>query len=439
MAKPTTPGTDEDRIDPETGPQQAEATETVEEAEVVEETAEAEAGDTLAGETEPDSDTAPAEDAPAEPAEAEATPQGDMPPETATAPAPEPSGQRGPGFLPLVLGGVIAAGLGYGAAYLGFAPDQQDNGTEAALDSIEATLSAQDETLSALTTRTDTLEEDLAALPPVPDPVDLAPLNDNIDALGARIDSLAGQVSGLTDRVAYLESLPLGEEQGADNSAAVAAAVAQLRDQIQTQAESLAAQQEESGGLIEQIRSIAAEAEDNIAAAQERATARVEAATAQAALGQLRIAVASGAPFAGTLGDLDVGAEVPEALTAAAETGVATLDRLQASFPAAARAALPVALRETAGEDAVDRFTAFLQSQIGGRSLEPRDGDDPDAMLSRAEAALRAGDLSGAIAELDALPDSARAEMTDWTAAAQTRLDALAAVDALAAALDGTN
>ena len=275
----------------------------------------------------------------------------------------------------------------------------------------------------------------------MPDPVDLAPLREDIEALGARIDRVAGQISGLTDRVAYLESLPLGEEQGEDNSAAVAAAVAQLRDQIQAQADSLAAQQEESSALIEQIRSIAAEAEDSIAAAQERATARVEAATAQAALGQLRIAVASGAPFANALDDIGTatGTDVPEALTAAAETGVPTLDALQATFPAAARAALPVALRETAGEDAVDRFTAFLQSQIGGRSLEPREGDDPDAVLSRAEAALRAGDLSGTLAELDALPDPARAEMADWTASAQTRLDALSALDTVATALDGTN
>jgi len=106
---------------------------------------------------------------------------------------------------------------------------------------------------------------------------------------------------------------------------------------------------------------------------------------------------------------------------------------------AAARAALPVALRDTAGEDAVDRFTAFLQSQVGGRSLDPREGDDPDAVLSRAEAALRSGDLDGAITELAALPEGAQAVMAEWTSAAETRRDALAALDAVAAALDGTN
>jgi len=341
--------------------------------------------------------------------------------------------------MPLVLGGVIAAGLGYGAAYMGLATNQQDTGTQDTLATIESTLAGQGDSLTTLSTRTAALEEELAALPPVPDPVDLTPLTEDIEALGTRIDTVAGQISGLTDRIAYLESLPLGETGAEDNSAAIAAAVAQLREQIRAQSENLAAQQAESSALIERIRGIAAEAEASIAAAQERAEARVNAATAQAALGQLRIAVASGAPFGDALSDVTAGAEVPEALSAAAQTGVPTLDRLQATFPAAARAALPVALRDTAGEDAVDRFTAFLQSQVGGRSLDPREGDDPDAVLSRAEAALRSGDLDGAITELAALPEGAQAVMAEWTSAAETRRDALAALDAVAAALDGTN
>ena len=140
MAKPTTPDTDEDRIDPETETPEAEATETVEDAEIAEEATDAQAAETP--EPEPTTDDAPVGDAPA--AEAEDAPDTDTPPDPAPepdpAPAPEQPAARGPGFLPLVLGGVIAAGLGYGAAYLGFAPDQQDNGTEAAISSIEETL-----------------------------------------------------------------------------------------------------------------------------------------------------------------------------------------------------------------------------------------------------------------------------------------------------------
>ncbi|MGI3185955.1 COG4223 family protein, partial [Nioella aestuarii] len=168
---------------------------------------------------------------------------------------------------------------------------------------------------------------------------------------------------------------------------------------------------------------------------------RVGNATAQAALGQLRIAVATGAPFAGALADVADGAgvDMPEALAATAETGVPTLEELQSTFPAAARAALPIAIRETAGEGTMNRVTAFLQSQVGGRSLEPQEGDSPDAVLSRAEAALRAGDLSGTVAEVETLPADAQAEMADWMASAQTRIAAMEAMDAFAASLDAAN
>lgn len=417
MAEPTIPKTDEDRIETENETQE---TDTVEDAEIVQEAA-AEAQPA----TEPDPATEPAPE-----------------PDPAPVAAPAAQTRRGPGFVPLVLGGVIAAGLGYGAAYMGLAATEQDTGTEEAISALQATLAEQTESLSALTTRASALEDELAALPPAPDPVDLSPLAEDIAAVETRIDSIAGQVSGLTDRVAYLETLPLGEGgEGGDNTAAMAAAVAQLQAQIQEQSENLSAQQAQNAALAEEIRTIAAEAEASISAAEERAAARVGAATAQAALGQLRIAVASGAPFAEALADVTAGSsvELPEALAAAAETGVPTLDELQSTFPAAARAALPVALRDTAGEGAMDRFTAFLQSQVGGRSLEPREGDDPDAVLSRAEAAVREGDLSGAIAELEALPEEARSEMAAWVASAESRLNAMAALDAFAAALDGTN
>lgn len=359
----------------------------------------------------------------------------------AAAPAPEP--RRGPGVVPLVLGGIVAAGLGYGAAFMGFAPTGQDNSTtEAALAAIQTSLDEQAGTLAALSTRADALEDQIEAIPPVPEAVDLGPLSDQIAGLGARIDATSGQIAGLTDRIAYLETLPLGEGgDGADNSAAVAAAVAQLQAALQEQSANLAEQQAANAAMADQLAATATAAEDRIAAAEARAEARVGSATAQAALGQLRIAVATGAPFAGALSDVAAGTDMqmPVALTASAETGIPTLEDLQSTFPAAARAALPIAIRETAGEGTMNRVTAFLQSQVGGRSLEPQEGDSPDATLSRAEAALRDGNLTAVIEELATLPDEAQAVMADWTASAQTRIDALEAMDSVASALDTAN
>jgi hypothetical protein len=51
--------------------------------------------------------------------------------------------------------------------------------------------------------------------------------------------------------------------------------------------------------------------------------------------------------------------------------------------------------------------------------------------LSRAEAAIKAGRVADALAELEALPEVARAEMTDWTARATQRADVLDAIATL--------
>jgi hypothetical protein len=77
-----------------------------------------------------------------------------------------------------------------------------------------------------------------------------------------------------------------------------------------------------------------------------------------------------------------------------------------------------------------------LRAQLGVRSLEPREGDDTDAILSRAEAALAGGRLGDALAEIETLPEAARAATSDWAARATARHDALAAAEELSAQLN---
>jgi hypothetical protein len=117
---------------------------------------------------------------------------------------------------------------------------------------------------------------------------------------------------------------------------------------------------------------------------------------------------------------------------------VASLEDIQAAFPAAARAALPVALRETAGDGAVDRFTAFVQGQVGGRAVAPREGDDPDAVLSRArrrsppETSTRRSPRSRRCPK-------ARAKWPGWIADAEARTAVVAALESVTAAVTGAN
>ena len=68
------------------------------------------------------------------------------------------------------------------------------------------------------------------------------------------------------------------------------------------------------------------------------------------------------------------------------------------------------------------RMASFLVSQTGARSLEPREGDDADAILSRAEAALRQGDVAGARALVAQLPEVAQTAMAGIGAATNAKM-----------------
>jgi hypothetical protein len=126
------------------------------------------------------------------------------------------------------------------------------------------------------------------------------------------------------------------------------------------------------------------------------------------------------------------GVVVPEAIASLADQGVPTQTSLNETFPEAARAALSVARSvDTEGAEGIGRVTTFFANQLGARSVAPKEGDDPDAVLSRAEAAVRSGDLSIALSELSGLPDVAQEALADWQARAETRLAATSAADEL--------
>ena len=100
-----------------------------------------------------------------------------------------------------------------------------------------------------------------------------------------------------------------------------------------------------------------------------------------------------------------------------------------------ARAALDASIKQTVSDDPVSRIGAFLKTQSGMRSLEPKQGDDPDAVLSRAEAAVEAGDLATALTEVTKLPSDGQAAMATWVAAATTRLSVTQAATSLSQTL----
>ncbi|MDA9208300.1 hypothetical protein N9O61_05375 [Octadecabacter sp.] len=318
-------------------------------------------------------------------------------------PIAEPAQAKSGGFFPLLVGGLVAGGIGYGVAtYF-----QADDGT-AGLPAIVEEQAAQ---IAELQSRIDNL--------PAPDTTAIeAQVSDVSETVAGGLEDVATQLTDILGRLEQVERQPNAD--GTLSETALATYRAEL-DALR-------------GELNEQqsaVMTAASQAEADLAAAREEAErleqealAAAEAAEARAAINRIATAVDTGAPF----GDAIAGLDVPDALVAAAETGVATNAELTAEFPAVARAALATARAEGASDDA-GGLGGFLRSQFDVRSTTPQEGSGPDAVLSRAEAAIKEGRVADALAEIDALPEVARAEITDWTAQAQERADVL---DALA-------
>lgn len=390
-----------------------------------------------------------------------------------TAPPAQATSQKsGGGFMPALLGGVIAAGIGFGTAvYVGGDLTGGD-------DALEQALAAQGDRLTALDTRLGALAE---AMPAQSDGEIAAlgdRLGDQLGALAGQIDTIAGAVDTVQSGVASLENRLDGLETGltdvterlgaverrplTESSEAAQAAFSAYESDLEDLRAALEEQTAINADLVAQLedRTAAAEAEIEAAAArarelqaqaeeqarvaaaqaEEQARIATEQAEAQAAVAALREALASldsslekGAPFAEPLAALaEKGGDVPPALTEAATDGVASLPDLRAAFPDLARDALDASIRETVADDMTGRAYAFLRAQTGLRSLEPRDGDDPDAVLSRAEAALGAGDLATALSELEQLPPAGQDVMSDWMARAEQRRAVIEAAGTLA-------
>lgn len=339
----------------------------------------------------------------------EAAPQGtdpepvEPPQAPATASATPAPATQGPGFLPLLLGGLLAGVLGYAVAT--FTAPANDTSLADQMATQEAALQA--------------LEDRVANTPQI----DLSGIETEQAALTTQVETLETQLADLAARVTDLADRPVtGGGNVTIDSTDVQVEMDALRAQI---AEMTGAAQTE----LQEARAAAAAIEENAAAAARDAAGR-------AALARVQTALESGAPIGAALGDLEeaLGASAPDALLAV-QDGVPTLAALQESFPEVARAALTSARSEGVAGEETGGIGAFIRNQFDVRSTTPQDGDGADAVLSRAEAAVRAGRLSDALAEISALPEVARGAMSDWLAQAETRADAIAAVDLLSTSL----
>ena len=324
------------------------------------------------------------------------------PDETGTTPQAPQRKRRGLAWViwPL-LGGALAAAAGYGVAQ--YVPNGWPMASVVTLQTQVAVLSDQVQALQADLQKADAR---LASLETAP-----APQSD------------AGQIAALELRLAALESKPMSA--GTDS-----AALDQLRAEVAAIKKNGAAVM--SAQVQADLDAKVQATEAKLTAIEQSAQAQAAATLTRAALGQIAAALDSGAPYPSAIAAL-AGADIAVVLTDNATAGLPSLQALQASFPDSARTALEAALRANMGESWSERVGNFLRTQVGVRSLTPRDGPDPDAILSRAEAALTAGDVAQALAEIATLPTPAQDALSAWRVRAQLRLDAQAALAALLA------
>jgi hypothetical protein len=319
--------------------------------------------------------------------------------EIPAAPFAEPA--KSGSAMSAILGGLVAGAIGFGAAYF-------------VLPKPDMTLPAK---ISAQASEITELRDQIAAVP-APDLSGVeaaqAATADGMVAADERITALETRLNDLSNRAG---------DSGSVSTAAYEAELDALRSEMENLRGTAIAE-------LESAREQAAEIENN-------AEAAARAATGRASLARIQSGMETGAPLGEALDDLAAAlqADVPAALTAVRD-GTPTLAVLQSDFPALARAALATARAEGVSGEAEGGFASFLRNQFDVRSVAPKDGDGTDAILSRAEATLRQGRLTDALAEVGALPEVARAELSDWIALAEARADALAAAATLSTSLN---
>jgi hypothetical protein len=298
--------------------------------------------------------------------------------------------------------------------------------------------------LGALDSRIKTLEERKVETPP------------DLSDLTSRVTRLEGSMNALAETAKEGGSVP--------DAAALDAKIGDLEQRLQGKIDSaLAAQQGESTTDLKDLQKevealkakLGALAEAHLAGdtsdlapqlttldqriakleaalpelstAIDRSSASAKSGAAAIAFANLRNAVAAGRPYAAELAALR--SLIPDpgdlgALPSHAETGIPTVPELSASLTklAQASAAQPPAPAETS---ILDSMMASAKSAISIRRIgADTTGDEPAAVLARAEAALQQGDLAAAIKEIETLPAPSRDAFAGWLDDARARASA---------------
>jgi len=325
-------------------------------------------------------------------------------------------------FRVLIAGGIFAVAIGFGAAiglyqYGVLITPTLPN--EAQID-IGASISKQNEQFSELEKRVSSVQSKLelliarAGADNTGEKIDL--LGEEFNQFTTELETVNLQLAKLSKRTDDLENRPVLQ--------------AVPEDIIEKHSKELETLQATLTQQREQVQAVMQEAEAKEAIAKKAALeARIF-----SAVSRLSTAVKNGSNYADALVDFEAASELkaPDVLRKYAQTGFVTKEQLIEQFPIAARLAVNSARSE--GQDAQGKtFADYLKTQLKARSVVPREGMSADAILSRAEAAVKDDRLTDALSELEALDLTARNQMNDWVSQAEERLAAVAYIDTIMA------
>jgi hypothetical protein len=353
-------------------------------------------------------------------------------------PAPAAAPRAGArGFLGGALAGLIVSLLGLGAGYTLLAPKTDVSETANRLSEIEAQGQRDKSALADEANRdravVASLEKRISALEagagaPAPGSADLEKRVAALEAANAGNSAAGDATQHLADEVKGLQS----DVQGARGEIPdLSARVAKLEADTQ-KTNAASADLAALGARVDKIEGTLAAPKTETRSASD--TAAAMAIIAEAAEERLRAGEPLG-PDLAALQHLGVDSAALAPLQAVAD-GAPTNAALAASFSAVAPRVLATASPEEKGS-VTDRFLAHLHSLVRVRDLNETAGDDPAALVSQIEAETRRGDIGGALASFNKLPEAARQAAGDWLTLARTRQAADSALQSIREAAIG--
>ncbi|MVA57990.1 COG4223 family protein [Agrobacterium vitis] len=253
---------------------------------------------------------------------------------------------------------------------------------------------------------------------------------------GTASGSASGDLSGLENRLTQLES---GQQQTSVDPAAVS----DLQAKLASANQAIDQLKSDLAGRVEKLTENQTEVSDKVSAIETKINKPrddIEVARAIAA-SALKTAADRGGPFLAELRTL--GSIAPEdtaiaALEPYATTGVTSRAELQRQFGPVADKILSTINAPAESANIGERLWASAMSVVKVRPVGNVEGDSASAIVARIEDKIRNGDLKGAAAEWDSLPEAGRTVSADFKKALDARITVENQVsDALARAVAG--